>query len=195
MRKLSAVAAIATCLALSAPALAAPLLPGGAPLATTKSEQVELVTLAAKIQDDRATELEDIAAYATKTAKELEAHAEIRDKSAGNFEERAKKFSDAASSVQDATVKKELGAFAKEMETFAKHDRDFAKERRRASKVFFEEAERAQKWAKGHRDTAARLRGIAEKLKKLARSAALKVCPRSRPRSWAIPGHISRAES
>ena len=140
-----------------------------APLAAqaNKKATAERMIESARIQEQRATDLEAIARWDAEASRSLSQHAAATRKHADWMDERAKEYKDTAMHLPDSdATKRELMAFAADMANSARADRDFAVKREELSRTLAEQNRAASTAAREHRQSADKLRAMAAKLQK-----------------------------
>jgi hypothetical protein len=101
----------------------------------------ELIRMTIHVLETRVAELERTMAFDTREAKELEAHAAIRDRSAAAFAAEAKKYRELLAKLPAGDpLRAQLETIATALETNSAHDKDFAAQRRAAAKILSDQA-------------------------------------------------------
>jgi len=101
----------------------------------------ELIRTTIRILEARVGELERTMAFDTREAKELEAHAALRDRSSAAFAAEAKRYRDLLAKLPPADpLRPQLELIASALEANASHDKEFATQRRAAAKILSDQA-------------------------------------------------------
>ncbi len=104
----------------------------------------ELIRTTIRILEARVAELERTMNFDTREAKELEAHAAIRDRSAAAFTAKAKEYRELLAKMPaNDPLRSQLELIATALESSASHDKEFATQRRAAAKVLADQATQA----------------------------------------------------
>jgi hypothetical protein len=148
MRLLTTLATVALTL-VAAPALAEqkaqpPAASEHVQLAAQQDKAVAVLKLTIEMLEGRVRELERTRDFDNRESKELEEHANLRDRTAAAMTARAKEYRDIAALFPAGdTVRAELETIAKDLEVFAGRDRDFATDRRKAAQILKAQAQSA----------------------------------------------------
>ncbi len=101
----------------------------------------ELIRATIRVLEVRVAELERTMTFDTREAKELEAHAAIRDRSAERFAAEAKKYRELAAKMPAGDpLRAQVETIAAALESSAAHDKEFAGQRRAAAKILADQA-------------------------------------------------------
>jgi hypothetical protein len=101
----------------------------------------ELIRTTIRVLETRDAELDRTIAFDTKEAKELEAHAVIRDRSSATFAAEAKKYRDLLAKLPaNDPLRAQIDTIASGLESDSAKDKEFATQRRAAGKILTDQA-------------------------------------------------------
>jgi hypothetical protein len=173
MRLISTLAVLALSLA-AAPAFAEekvqmPAAPGRIELGDgggNKDKAVVVLKMTIEMLEGRVRELEHTKEFDDREARELDRHAEGRERTANAMAARAKEYRDLAALFPAGdTVRAELETIAKDLDIFAGKDREFAADRRKAAQILKAQAASAAEDIKADRAAIERYKQIIGKMK------------------------------